>query len=598
MSRRSKIWIFALGLLVAGQILAALAFPRGFAVTAFSDVTLSIVLLSAAAACIPIAVETRGRIRGFWVLLATAQALWLSYQLVWTYFEIYLRREVPDLFSGDIVLFLHIVPMMAALALQPQRQQDDRTTRFGTLDFALLLVWWVFLFLYTVIPWQYAVPNELYYNQNLNAIYTAEKLVFLGALALVWFRSSRSWRVTYAHLFGASLSYGLSSYFANWAIERRVYYTGSLYDVPLVATIAWFTVIPLLARDSPPKQESARSAAGHGVWVARLGMVAISSLPLFALWALFDESCPPGVQTFRLRFTLATMVIMGAMVFLKQHVLDRELLKLLRASQKSFEDRKRLQLQLVQSEKLASLGQLVGGAAHELNNPLTAMLGYADLLVATQLDHEQRGMAEKIGLQVRKTKALVGSLLSFARQVPADKSLIDLSALVRTAIKHCQPQLSSQRIEIRTELAADLPPVMGDSNQLLQVCLHVANHALHAMEEGGGGVLTLTTRRHGESVVLEFCDNGPGFKETDAVLDPFSSTRSVAQGMSTGLSACCSIIQEHGGTISCQGRPEGGTVFRIELPPMVSTDVESTSGGESLRKAAAAMASPLKSVFP
>src|SRR5207302_915347 len=158
--------------------------------------------------------------------------------------------------------------------------------------------------------------------------------------------------------------------------------------------------------------------SGHGVWVARLGMAAIFSLPLFAVWALLDHGVPGSVQKLRLLLTLGTIMVMGAMVIIKQHVLDRELLSLLRASQNSFEDLKRLQAQLVQSEKLASLGQLVGGAAHELNNPLTAMLGYADLLACSPLNEEQRSLADKIGHQARRTKALVASLLSFARQRP------------------------------------------------------------------------------------------------------------------------------------------------------------------------------------
>ena len=596
MSRQSRIWILVLGVLVAGQILAALVRPAGFGVTALSDVAQSLLLLSAALACVPVALKTRGRTRFFWVLLASAQALWFFYQVIWTYFEIYLRRDVPALFSGDIVLFLHIVPMMAGLALQPHRQQDDRTTRFGVLDFSLLLVWWVFLFVFSVLPWHYVVPSELYYGQNLNAIYLAEKVVLLGGLALVWFRSSRSWKALYAHLFGASLAYGLSSYFANWAIERSLYYTGSLYDVPLVASMAWFTVIPLLALESPPKQQTSVRPTDYGVWVARLGMAAVSSLPLFALWSLLDDASPGPVQMFRLQLTLATIVVMGALVFLKQNVADVELLRLLRTSQQSLEDLKVLQLELVQSEKLASMGQLVGGAAHELNNPLTAMLGYADLLVATPLDAEQHSVAEKIGQQVRKTKALVVSLLSFARQAPAEKSVLDLSALVRTAIHHCTPQSGSQRIEVRTELASDLPPVLGDSNQLLQVCLHMANSALHGLEEAGGGVLTIATRRQGDSVVLEFSDNRAGLKQPERLFDPAFAARPLEEGMGLGLDACHAIVRDHGGKIFCENRPGGGAVFHIELPSLVAS--EAAEGKNDKLRAAAVTAAPGNVVLP
>jgi hypothetical protein len=130
------------------------------------------------------------------------------------------------------VLFLHIVPMMAALALQPHVEQDDRTARLGSLDFALLLIWWLYLYLFAVIPWQYAHTNAAAYEHAINVLYLTEKMVFLAGLAVVWSRSKGSWRTVYAHWFGASLVYALSSYVANWRIERNTYYSGSFYDVP------------------------------------------------------------------------------------------------------------------------------------------------------------------------------------------------------------------------------------------------------------------------------------------------------------------------------------------------------------------------------
>jgi two-component system NtrC family sensor kinase len=294
-------------------------------------------------------------------------------------------------------------------------------------------------------------------------------------------------------------------------------------------------------------------------------MIAIFTLPLFAAWAVFDTTTPSSVRTFRLAVTLGCTLVMGAMVFRKQYLLDRELIRLLRASEESFENLRRLQVQLVQSEKLASLGQLVGGAAHELNNPLTAMLGYSELLTQTPLSTEQQVLAEKIAQQVRRTKALVSSLLSFAKQVPVEKTLLDLNALTNTAVKLAQPQLHAASVQVRTELAENLPRILGDSNQLLQVCLHVTNNALYAMSTKGG-VLTVSTREQADRVFLEFSDDGPGMREPERVFDPFYTTKPVGHGTGLGLSACYGIIQEHSGKLTCENRAGGGATFRIDLP--------------------------------
>lgn len=570
LSRRSKLWILAAAGLVCAQAVASLVLRRAFALIALSDLTQLILLFSGTLALLPNVLATRGRTRLFWGLMMLGLTFWLSYQVLWSYFEVFLRRDVPNPFAGDVVLFLHLVPMTAALAMQPHMQQDDRATRLGSLDFAMLLVWWLYLYLLTVIPWQYVYQNETIYEHNLNSLYLTEKVVFLGGLALLWYRSKGWWRVLYANWFGASLIYSLSSYLANWAIERKAYFSGSIYDVPLAASMAWITAIALLALHSSPKQQPARSSGSHGVWVTRLGMIAIFSLPSFVAWSVFDVGTPQPVRTFRLVLTLGSMLLMGTLVFLKQHFLDRELLQLLNASQDSIENLRRVQAQLVQSEKLASLGQLVGGAAHELNNPLTAMMGYSDLLAATPLSTEQRLLMQKIEYQVRRTRTLVSSLLSFAKQVPAEKTLLDVNALVQTAVKLGQPLLRGPHVQVHTELASGLPRVLGDSNQLLQVCLHITNNALHAMSEKGG-TLTVSTRLQDSFVLLEFVDDGPGMQEPDRVFDPFYTTRPVGQGTGLGLSVCYGIIQEHNGKIMCQNRPEGGATFRIELPALADS---------------------------
>jgi len=565
MSWRAKIWLTAACGLVLAQAAGSLLLPQKFALTALSDIIQFLLLLSGTLALFPNVLCSHGRTRLFWGLMSCGVVFWLLYQSLWTYFEVVLRLDVPNPFVGDIVLFLHLVPMMAALALQPHFEHDERTARLGSLDFALLLVWWLYLYLFAVIPWQYVQSNEVIYEHNLNVLYMTEKIVFLGALALGWWRSHASWKFVYAQWFGASVTYALSSYVANWAIERNAYYSGSLYDVPLVVSIAWITGIGLLTRGRSQKQWPDPQAGAYGVSVARVGMVAVCSMPLLAVWSVLASSAPPRIRSFRLVLTLGSMLGMGAMVFLRQHLLDLELVGLLRSSQESFESLQRLQQQLVQSEKLASLGLLVGGAAHELNNPLTAMLGYSDLLVTTQLGHEQRLLAEKIGQHVRRAKSLISSLLSFAKQVPRDKTPLDVNALAQTTIKLSLSRLRDRSLEIQTDFAGGLPQVLGDSNQLLHVCLHITENALHGARKAGG-ILRVRTCQEDDRVVLEFSGDRSSVPERDRGSDPLLHLTPAGEESGLGLNACYGIIQDHQGKIVRHNQPADVETFRIELP--------------------------------
>jgi two-component system, NtrC family, sensor kinase len=223
---------------------------------------------------------------------------------------------------------------------------------------------------------------------------------------------------------------------------------------------------------------------------------------------------------------------------------------------------KQLQAQILHSERMASIGQLVGGAAHELNNPITAMLGYSDLLLSTKLNAEQQPVAAKIGQYVRRTKSLVASLISFSRQTPAPKTPIDLNTLARTAVKLTQPQWEPQGIEIRTQFDRELQKVMGDSNQLLQVCLQLVANCLHISEARGGRTLTVGTTRKADRSVLEISTDSATFRLPSDMGEVFP--QDIADTL--GLSACQGILQEHQGVISRERREDGALLLRVELP--------------------------------
>jgi two-component system NtrC family sensor kinase len=339
-----------------------------------------------------------------------------------------------------------------------------------------------------------------------------------------------------------------------------LYYSGSLYDIPYVTAIAWLTWIGLQTKVEKPTADAREVSTLYGVWVARCSMIAVFSLPLFAAWAMSDGTVPLRVREFRIALTLVAAFFMGVMVLVRQHLLDRELTHLLQHSRESVDSLKHLQAQILQSEKLASIGQLVGGAAHELNNPITAMLGYSDMLMSTTLTEEQRPLAAKIGLYVRRTKSLVASLISFARQAPGAKGPIDLNTLARTAVKLTQPQWEALEIEVRTQFDPELPKVLGDSNQLLHVCLQLVANCVHVLSSGGK-VLTVSTERKKNISVLQIATEPIAGNSS-----PTQASSPIDPEDSLGLNACQGILQEHRGRVSQERRDDGAVLIRVELP--------------------------------
>jgi len=238
---------------------------------------------------------------------------------------------------------------------------------------------------------------------------------------------------------------------------------------------------------------------------------------------------------------------------------------------------KELGEKLLHAEKLSSMGKLVAGIAHELNNPLMGIMGYSQLLMDTPDDKklgEVKGKLEKIYHESMRTARIVQNLLTFARAAGSKKEYADVNELIRSTLELREYTLRSNSIEVRLRLDDSLPPTMVDKYQMQQVFINVINNAEDAMlSTDGKGVLDIETRQAHGRIEIIFADDGPGVPREilGKVFDPFFTTKDVGRGTGLGLSISHGILAEHGGNITLENRPGGGARARIDLP-IVSVD--------------------------
>ena len=228
-----------------------------------------------------------------------------------------------------------------------------------------------------------------------------------------------------------------------------------------------------------------------------------------------------------------------------------------------------LQAKLMHAEKMAAVGQLVSGVAHEVNNPLTAILGFADLLLENQeLPDSVRKDLRVILQEAQRTKQIVQNLLSFARQMPPQWKPVHLNTILKRTIQLRAYDFHSHGVAVSERYDDDLPLVMGDSQQLQQVFLNILNNAYDAVREATPGPrIEISTRRKENFVEVSFRDNGHGISQPDRIFDPFFTTKQVGQGTGLGLSICYGIVKEHGGEILCANNPgQPGATFTVRFP--------------------------------
>ncbi len=233
-----------------------------------------------------------------------------------------------------------------------------------------------------------------------------------------------------------------------------------------------------------------------------------------------------------------------------------------------------LQAKLAHSEKMATIGRLVSGVAHEVNNPLAAILGFTDLL----LENKDMPASAKEDLQIilqetQRTKEIVQDLLRFARQRPAQKEPVRVNTVLRQTIRLRSYDFASHGVEVVEEFDEGIGETLGDAQQLQQVFLNILNNAYDAIQESGNhGRIRIATKGAGDSIEVTFVDNGTGVSDPERIFDPFFTTKQAGKGTGLGLSICYGIVRAHGGEILCwKNAGENGSTFLVRLPRATET---------------------------
>ncbi|MFA6001288.1 MAG: ATP-binding protein, partial [Thermoleophilia bacterium] len=243
---------------------------------------------------------------------------------------------------------------------------------------------------------------------------------------------------------------------------------------------------------------------------------------------------------------------------------------------------KKLRQQLIQSERMVAVGQLVAGVAHEINNPLTGVMGYAQLLQTRDIDDQARQDAESINREAERASRIVRHLLSFARKHQPERKAVDINSILRESMELKAYELKVNNVLMEADLDAGLPMTTTDPHQLQQVFLNMISNAEQAMlADSSSGLLKISTRLVDDKIQIVFADNGPGVPEElrDRIFEPFFTTKDVGKGTGLGLSICYGVIEDNDGRIWVEPVNGRGAKIIIELPVVATTTFEEKQEG-------------------
>lgn len=598
--------IRTVGLAGAGYVLlyGVLSVLTGQRVVALGDLAQLIPPLAFAAFTGQLARRCRGQVRIFWNLNAIHGVAWAIGQTVWTYYDL-VHGGVPVISPTDPLFFVSSIPLAAALYGRPERDRPRWLFDIVLLDLVLIALFSAFVYLYFVVSIAITDGNEQLYHANLTQLLNARNLALALWAVWVWRTApSPAWRRMLG-IYALGLSVAFAGGIVSDVIDQDgLYVPGALWDVLWMLPYVFMALAAAVAYDEKLFEPAEEAPAQ-----ARLPMVSLVAITLLVAIPAIDEvarrllDVSAATGTLRTRLALAMMIPFGLVVVVREFLSRRALL---RAGQELVSTRE----QLVQKEKLAAVGQLVSGVAHELNNPLQGVLGYAELMLAARPSPRDTEELTAIRDNANRAAGIVRNLMTFAGRTSSARGWQQINRVVRDAVAVREPHLQASGIELRLEVADRLPLVYVDHARLEDVLVNLIQNAEAAIASRRDGTvpaagvprqtpgeIVITTRWQGEPdrILVDVADNGSGLREEDLprVFDPFFTTREVGQGTGLGLSVCYGIVREHGGQITVRNAEAGGAVFTIELPVMAESLATATAAAVPPMAAPSANARPV-----
>src|SRR5208283_1635094 len=461
--------------LVAFSLLAATLLPKGFLLAAIGDLLQAGLMTAATVVAFQNFRRSRANVRSFWLLVFAGALLWLASLVVWSIYELGFQRPDPDVPAVHILLFVKLVPLTAAFALDPHTSHDSRSRTFGLLDVSILMLYSLYLYCVYVFAYRLLPGATSIYNFHFNLADAIGNQIFTLVAAVYVFRAQGSWRSMCRIYFLAAALYELASDLGNVAIDQGRYYTGSLYDVPLIASLAAFLCFclagkallqdPPLSAPAPLPPDKLRQPP---VFLSsHLAMVVTLSAPAIGIWLLVRSSSARDLFAFRLDLTLVTIFLLALLLSIKQDLLTTSLIGTFQRLSDTYSNIDRFKSHLVQGEKLASLGELVAQVANQIKGAMAAIRELsASITARSGSDPRIPAMAGKINQYAQRTDVLVQNMLRFAQETPLEIVSLDAQSLIDSALHLSRiSKLPNIRVDLHQQGSSSF--VRGDSSQLL-----------------------------------------------------------------------------------------------------------------------------------